>query len=242
MSQSQPIFPRRTLRLFRGLRVLVQACSLVFICVSLQKSPPNFLADGQQNSFLRSTTFRWFWFPSFLKGNRMCWDLMGFVIVFQAVMRWGWSAWKDSFQSEWGCQGYSFLPSLCWAMVLLAIFMVMGALMMGNLCPGKIRAQLFCHYIQNRGMERANSDLGFKSLLQIRAKTWTRGSGYGNTMAPRSFCSCRHVATCLDALWSVDALHRCIEGLACWRMASLPCSGWPKFPGFILKYIEESVK
>lgn len=28
---------------------------------------------------------------------------------------------------------YSFLPSLCWSMVLLAIFMVMGALMMGNL-------------------------------------------------------------------------------------------------------------
>lgn len=28
---------------------------------------------------------------------------------------------------------YSFLPSLCWSMVLLAIFMVMGALMLGNL-------------------------------------------------------------------------------------------------------------
>ncbi len=48
--------------------------------------------------------------------------------------------WKESLQSEWGCQGYSFLPSLCWAMVLLAIFMVMGALMMGNLCPDKIQS------------------------------------------------------------------------------------------------------
>ncbi len=47
-------------------------------------------------------------------------------------------------------------------------------------------------------MERADSDLGFKSLLQIRAKTWTRGSGYGSTMAPWNFCSGRHVATCLD--------------------------------------------
>lgn len=26
-----------------------------------------------------------------------------------------------------------FLPSLCWSMVLLAVFMTMGALMMGNL-------------------------------------------------------------------------------------------------------------
>ena len=30
-------------------------------------------------------------------------------------------------------QGISFLPSLCWSMVLLAVFMIMGALMLGNL-------------------------------------------------------------------------------------------------------------
>lgn len=64
---------RRTLRLFRGLRVLVHACLLV------------------------------------CKRRRVALE-----------------------QPE----GYSFLPSLCWSMVLLAIFMIMGALMLGNLSPG----------------------------------------------------------------------------------------------------------
>ena len=37
-------------------------------------------------------------------------------------------------------QGISFLPSLCWSMVLLAVFMIMGALMLGNLLLGLVVA------------------------------------------------------------------------------------------------------
>ena len=50
--------------------------------------------------------------------------------------------WVHPFVEELTSRGYSFLPSLCWSMVLLGIFMVMGALMLGNMrLAGKAKAE-----------------------------------------------------------------------------------------------------